>query len=287
MECLRKGEEKSENRRSIIVEAGALAVAANVEHLSLTSKNNIASIEQVRCEEFPSSKITNMTSPVYIQDKWNRSFVLMILLATSGFLVWNGVKWTVKTRNGDEGGQATESPNQVEECDPYVSFRTALRQSNWHQKFKKTFKIFNSDFVALTDDVERMECIQKTTKWMLESFENRRNNVEKVESSFQPYFFVWSLEAMRGLVHTLKKVDEALTSDEKVDGAWTYVVEAIIDAINEYQQEFLKKSPKFLSDCPEVKSRYDGIMSSLSGEYPQLGIPQLLVGIPKLKQENE
>jgi len=285
MECLRKGEEKSENRRSIIVEAGALAVAANVEHLSLTSKNNIASIEQVRCEEFPSSKITNMTSPVYIQDKWNRSFVLMILLATSGFLVWNGVKWTVKTRNGDEGGQATESPNQVEECDPYVSFRTALRQSNWHQKFKKTFKIFNSDFVALTDDVERMECIQKTTKWMLESFENRRNNVEKVESSFQPYFFVWSLEAMRGLVHTLKKVDEALTSDKKVDGAWTSdkkvdgawtsVVEAIIKDINEYVQEFFKKSPKFLSDCPALKSRYDNIMSSLSGKYLQL------------KQENE
>merc|ERR1712070_20166 len=45
MECLRKMRQKSENRMSIIVEAGALAIVSNVEHLSLTSKYDISSIK--------------------------------------------------------------------------------------------------------------------------------------------------------------------------------------------------------------------------------------------------
>jgi len=268
MECLRKGEEKSENRRSIIVEAGALAVAANVEHLSLTSKNNIASIEQVRCEEFPSSKITNMTSPVYIQDKWNRSFVLMILLATSGLVVWNGVKWTAKTRRGDKFGQATDSPNPVEECGPYNSFVTELEKSNWFKKFMDTFQESNVRCQTLTDNREKMAVIQEFIKWMLESFEKKRKNVEKVESSFQPCFFVWSLGAIGGLVRALKRVDEALTDGESsVDGS--------IEAINEYMREFVNDYAESLSNYPTLKRKCKISMSKLSEEYPQLSNPSI------------
>jgi len=281
MECLRKGEEKSENRRSIIVEAGALAVAANVEHLSLTSKNNIASIEQVRCEEFPSSKITNMTSPVYIQDKWNRSFVLMILLATSGLVVWNGVKWTAKTRKVDKCGQVTESPNQVEECGQYNSFLKELKGlelegRNWHQDFERWDKKYSKKYSEKTDNVEKMTTLQEWIMWMLDSFKNIRKNVEKLKSSFQAWFFVWSLEAIDEVVNLVIEVDKAWTSDKEVDEAWTYVVAEIKDAISVYMVGFVNESPKFWSDCrPALKSRYDSIMSSLTGKYLQL------------KQENE
>jgi len=283
MECLRKGEEKSENRRSIIVEAGALAVAANVEHLSLTSKNNIASIEQVRCEEFPSSKITNMTSPVYIQDKWNRSFVLMILLATSGFLVWNGVKWTAKTRKDDKDGQATDSPNPVEKR-LHDEFMTGLEElelkvgddfKEYRETFSKWYEQFKEDLSGdlSTSNMKKMATLQKCINDMLNSFKDTRKGMEKDESSLQPWFFVWSLEAIDEVVKLVKEVDVALSSHNKD-------VKAITDAINEYQQEFLNESSNFLSDCPALKNRYDSLRKSLSGKYLQLETPQL-------KQENQ
>jgi len=283
MECLRKGEEKSENRRSIIVEAGALAVAANVEHLSLTSKNNIASIEQVRCEEFPSSKITNMTSPVYIQDKWNRSFVLMILLATSGLVVWNGVKWTAKIRKGQvEKRLHDEFMTGLEELELKVEYGF----KKYRETFSKSYEKFKEDLSKKTSMMKKMAYLQEWFNYMFNSFKDTRKGIEKVESSLQPWFFVWSLEAIDKVVNLVievdeawtsdKKVDEALTSDKEVDEAWTYVVAEIKDAISVYMVGFVNESPKFWSDCrPALKSRYDSIMSSLTGKYLQL------------KQENE
>jgi len=276
MECLRKGEEKSENRRSIIVEAGALAVAANVEHLSLTSKNNIASIEQVRCEEFPSSKITNMTSPVYIQDKWNRSFVLMILLATSGLVVWNGVKWTAKIRKGQvEKRLHDEFMTGLEELELKVEYGF----KKYRETFSKSYEKFKEDLSKKTSMMKKMAYLQEWFNYMFNSFKDTRKGIEKVESSLQPWFFVWSLEAIDKVVNLVIEVDEALTSKE-VDEAWTSVVKASIGKINEYTEEFLNEPSNFLSDCPALKNRYDSLRKSLSGKYLQLETPQL-------KQENQ
>jgi len=273
MECLRKGEEKSENRRSIIVEAGALAVAANVEHLSLTSKNNIASIEQVRCEEFPSSKITNMTSPVYIQDKWNRSFVLMILLATSGLVVWNGVKWTAKIRKGQVEKRLHDE--FMSELKGLELKGLELEGGKWYKEFQDTHLNKCKEYLSATDNRKKMALLQEWIKWMLNSFKNIRKNVEKVKSSFQPWFFVWSLSTIYGVVTLVKEVDKALT-DEKCLTDEKASVKAIIEAINEYQQGFLNKSPKFLSDYPALKSTYDSLMSDLSNNYHQLSNPSIV-----------
>jgi len=104
MECLRKaGEESKESndRMPTIVEAGALAVATTVKPHGLTSNNDIttpiASFPKedfIGEEPYSSLPVPNMSSPgnTNIQHKLNRSLLLMILFATSGFVMWNGKK---------------------------------------------------------------------------------------------------------------------------------------------------------------------------------------------------
>jgi len=106
MECLRKAEEKSkesENRMPSIVEAGALAVATTVKPHSLTSNNDITPIasfpKECLIEEsfyrLPVSQKPPRRVNTVIQHNLerNRLLVLMILFATSGFVMWNGEEW--------------------------------------------------------------------------------------------------------------------------------------------------------------------------------------------------
>jgi len=99
MEYLRKVGGKSENRKSVIVEAGALAVAANVKHLSLTSKYDIPSPNNVSsyCQEGKGLLIEPMPSPpkrpshgnTRFQLIWLKSCVLFTLFASFMIIMGN------------------------------------------------------------------------------------------------------------------------------------------------------------------------------------------------------
>jgi len=104
---------ESNNGMPSIVEAGALAVATTVEHHSLTSKCDITSPnnESFHYEEGEKSLIEPMplfpqipkrpsSGNTNIQDIWIKSLVLMVLFATSGLVVWNGVKWISRRNRG-------------------------------------------------------------------------------------------------------------------------------------------------------------------------------------------
>jgi len=251
MECLRKAGEKSENGMSVIVEVGALAIVTNVSPLSPTSKYDIPSLNNEEPECFLA--VPKMQSPVRtnIQHKLNRSLVLMILLATSGFVVWNGVKWTAKIRKEYL----------------YDSFILGLKKQKWYREFNGTYiKKMEKYHSHESSGLARLHA---WIEWMLDSFKNKRKNAEKVKSSFPPYFFVWSLGIIDEVV-TLVKVEEKALTDEKALTHDNDYVEAIIEAINEYMQEFLDEFPNFLSVCPALKPRYKSLGQKLSNKYHQL-----------------
>jgi len=100
MEFMRKAEAKSKeskDRMPNIVEAGALAAATTVKPHSLTSNNDITPVASFYNKDLIEEPFFNIPVPKMpprrvntIQHNLNISLGLMILLATSGFVMWNG-----------------------------------------------------------------------------------------------------------------------------------------------------------------------------------------------------
>jgi len=119
---------ESNNGMPSIVEAGALAVATTVEHHSLTSKCDITSPnnESFHYEEGEKSLIEPMplfpqipkrpsSGNTNIQDIWIKSVVMMVLVATSGFLMWNGKKWIPLNKRNDSNRISERRPKKHSE----------------------------------------------------------------------------------------------------------------------------------------------------------------------------
>jgi len=101
MEFLRKVEAESEDRMSVIVEAGALAIVSNVEPVPISKYDIPSNNESSHCEAGEGLSIIPLPPSPKMPSRGNtnnqlkliKSLVLMTLFATSGFVMWKGVKW--------------------------------------------------------------------------------------------------------------------------------------------------------------------------------------------------
>jgi len=180
MECLRKMEAKSngsENRMPSIVEAGALAVATTVKDHSLTSKNNI---ESFHYDKKPRG-VPKMPSPVNtnIQHNLNRTLVLMILFATSGFVIWNGEKWRPLYKKSAE-----------EEEEKMLSYLFKNYYSTGLDIYTKEITA-SSMFAQYTQEISRF-LENSSTEWSLkilsvDEFKSLLDTISKMRKSLKPH----------------------------------------------------------------------------------------------------
>jgi len=259
MEFLRKAGEKSEDRMSVIVEAGALALVSNVSPLSPTSNNDNAStepshkkgfIEEPRC----SLPVPKMSSHVNtnIQHKLIKSLVLMILFATGGFVMWNGEEWKASYKK-----RAEEEEKKKEEE------RVSSRRSQYNEVLRVHFNgegsPFYQEYYKKFDKLgeENYDFSVNEIKLLLDSLREWRDSIE---SECRPDFFfdslidvelVWKLY-VKNKFPGVASIDE---SNYELDDSICDVAKIILD----YMQEFSKEYPKFSNskDYVEFKKKYN------------------------------
>jgi len=272
---MRKAGEKSKNRMSV-TEVGALAVAANVKHLSLTSNYDNASIEQPRHEgNFSSSNMTKMSSPANIQNKWNTAIVLMILIAYSGLVVWNPVKRTAQVQSPKQSEQEVgalvvaiplnrryDEANNIKKlflmCPPKYCpfFQEKLSSMLLDDNF---MQVFNNDILGSMD----MELtINTRLKKILKDLSDLANDyISDCETLL--LLLIYSLGVIKELLDNCSKYAVHKTERNNRTNILR-IFRSILDKSEEFVKEFLdknedikKKLPNFLSDHAKIKEDID------------------------------
>jgi len=271
MECLRKMEAKSngsENRMPSIVEAGALAVATTVKDHSLTSKNNI---ESFHYDKKPRG-VPKMPSPVNtnIQHNLNRTLVLMILFATSGFVIWNGENRRALYKKSAEEEEEEEKmlsslfhDDNPTWCELYIKerdkneYRKDVLKKWGELRIKDRDELSLDEFLKLLDD-------------LLDAFTKEWKSAKPY---YRPFHFFNSLCSINQLWKIYVEKDEipGETSTDESKSVLDDVAKNIHGAkrIYGYMQKFSKKYPEFSNNYAQFKANYLDILQLDEKWYPR------------------
>jgi len=269
MECLHKMEAKSngsENRMPSIVEAGALAVATTVKDHSLTSKNNI---ESFHYDKKPRG-VPKMPSPVNtnIQHNLNRTLVLMILFATSGFVIWNGENRRALYKKSAEEEEEKMLSSLFHDdnptwCELYIKerdkneYRKDVLKKWGELRIKDRDELSLDEFLKLLDDL--LDAFTK--EW------------ESAKTYYRPFHFFNSLCSINQLWKIYVEKDEipGETSTDESKSVLDDVAKNIHGAkrIYGYMQKFSKKYPEFSNNYAQFKANYLDILQLDEKWYPR------------------
>jgi len=261
MEFTRKVEvksEESENRMPSIVEAGALAVATTIKPHSLTSNNEITSpnnesfhykvADGLLVEPMPlSSGIPKRPSPgnTNIRDIWTKSLVLLVLIATSGFVMWNGKKWIFsykkleKEEEEKDEVSSTSSIEKEEEENVGVSSTSSIEEEKEEEEEKDEV---SSDLSENEADKFDKKQILKKLSLLLNSFDELLKTHKVVQGYNQPdnqlMFFLAKIERIwKQLGISFEDIKGDFQNDE--------FKRKVAKATLEYMEEFSKLYPDF------------------------------------------
>jgi len=284
MEFTRKVEvksEESENRMPSIVEAGALAVATTIKPHSLTSNNEITSpnnesfhykvADGLLVEPMPlSSGIPKRPSPgnTNIRDIWTKSLVLLVLIATSGFVMWNGKKWIFsykKIKEEEEenvgvsstssieeeeevGVSSTFSIEQGEEDEVGVSSTSSIEEEGEKKVEMLPTSSFEEKFCALifgdklrSQDLLVKEQIIKEFSSLLDTLTDELESYEDIERYNQFMFSLAKIELIwKQLDISSKYIKRAGVSTKS-----NVFKREVVDLTYTFIQEFIKRNPDF------------------------------------------
>jgi len=261
---------------SVIAEAGALAIVPKVKDHSLTSKDDITSPsnESFHYEKgegsligpMPlSSEIPKMPSPgnTNIQHKLNRTLVLMILFATSGFAIWNGEKWRALYKKSAEE-EEKEKEEDVEGWRLLYTFHRRndyLLNAHWAKSDSTAKQQFYQDMFKMS-----LELAYKKKDFAVDDFKSLLDSLSKWRKSFegrhlqQLIFFIFLLfvELLWKIYVKRKKFPGEASIDEskfELDVSNCDVAKIILD----YMQEFSSDFPDFADSTKyvEYKKEYD------------------------------
>jgi len=278
MECLRKAEEKSkesENRMPSIVEAGALAVATTVKPHSLTSNNDITPIasfpKECLIEEsfyrLPVSQKPPRRVNTVIQHNLerNRLLVLMILFATSGFVMWNGEEWRalwVKKKKEKEEDEKDEKTlldllkSDYKKGYEFYQKKLAPSQEKFAKEYDQKLKgigFYEKDKLLPSFSVDNFKSILDTlSEWRT-----------SLKPYLRPFFFFDDLTLIEMLwkLYVIKKNKKFLdrgSTDQfnfELDDSNCDMAKHILS----FMQEFSREYPKFSNsnDYVEFKEEYN------------------------------
>jgi len=270
MEFTRKVEvksEESENRMPSIVEAGALAVATTIKPHSLTSNNEITSpnnesfhykvADGLLVEPMPlSSGIPKRPSPgnTNIRDIWTKSLVLLVLIATSGFVMWNGKKWIFsykkleKEEEEKDEVSSTSSIEEEEEEKDEVSSTSSIEEER-EEKVKVPIDEQFSELIIkgklLSQHLHGKEQITEEFSSLLdtltEELESYKDIYEDIERYNQFMFSLANIEVIwKQLDISSKYIKRAGVSTKS-----NVFKREVVDLTYTFIQEFIKRNPDF------------------------------------------
>jgi len=276
----------SENRMPSIVEAGALAVATTVKDHSLTSKNNI---ESFHYDKKPRG-VPKMPSPVNtnIQHNLNRTLVLMILFATSGFVIWNGEKRRALYKISAEEKRLSYLLHNdysrglalyIKEVG--AKFYNESREK--HEKFQLDYSLEN--FTSILDTLSKW---RKSVKSYVRPF-LFFDSLRLIELAWRDYVFQEVVPYVGDdnslMIESYFKLDDLKcdqSNEQSVFGS------AVAKNIHKYMQEFFDQCPKSSSNnYVQLKEKYFDIFGFAEKDYPRsvLTFWEKKIGVMEEKKE--
>jgi len=279
MEFTRKVEvksEESENRMPSIVEAGALAVATTIKPHSLTSNNEITSpnnesfhykvADGLLVEPMPlSSGIPKRPSPgnTNIRDIWTKSLVLLVLIATSGFVMWNGKKWIFsykkleKEEEEKDEVSSTSSIEEEEEENVGVSSTSSIEQEE-EEKDEVAIDEKISELISrgsrLGQDLHDKEQILKEFSSLLDTLTNKLESYKDIGERYKKLMsFLAKIEVLWNRLYISSEYIRAGVSTESNE-----FKREVVDLTYRFIQGFIKRNPDFDYElCSRQFSHYE------------------------------